>query len=731
MPQIQLLTRTRVGGEVTRIRFQNPDTGFCVIDILANDEKEITACGVVPGCAEGQTLEADGHFEKHETFGLRFRISEARIVPPSTTAGIERFLRFQVSGIGPKMASAIVQHFGKETIQILDLYPGRLCEVPKIGKRKAQAIAKAWKNSRESREDLIFLQGLGLTPAYCQKLLRCYGERTVEVVRSNPYRLAEDINGIGFLKADAVARELGFAADSVERMSAAVVFMLNNMISEGHVCSPVEELLHRTAELSSQSENVVKRGLDSAVERRLLFIDNGYCYTPYLLLAESRLPHIVARLAGSRDFSGKKLARISPRGDLVLDELQHQAIQAVFSHPLTIITGGPGVGKTTVIGEIVRRAKAAKVKLALAAPTGRAAKRMGESSGIEAKTLHRLLLFDPSTGKFTYDSSNLLKCDLLIVDEVSMLDIILAYQLFQAIPPGCSVVLVGDADQLPSVGAGRVLHDLMRSGFFHVTRLTKIFRQSAGSQIIVNAHRVNEGKLPEKIVARNDELLDFYWIEQDDPERSAELIGKLVTERIPQRFGFDPMSEIQVLCPMNRGSCGTAALNEQLSAVLNEQAAESFQFGSRIFKLGDRVMQTANNYDKNVFNGDLGRISMIDRSRKHFVVEFENSRQVEYAFDDADQLSLAYAITIHKSQGSEFPVVVLPLLTQHYMMLQRNLLYTGMTRARKLLILIGSAKAVDMAVKNIRLRPRYSQLPARLRDSASSCALTGKVGGNS
>ncbi len=698
--------------------FQNPDTGFCVAEILCDDERRLVVCGIIPGCAEGQCIEADGKFEKHETFGLRFKIEEARIVPPSTIAGIERFLRYQITGIGPKTAASIVEHFGKDTIRILDMFPGRLREVPNIGRQKAATIAKAWKNARSHRDDMIFLQGLGLTPAYCQKLMRCYGEKTADIVRANPYRLAEDINGIGFLKADAVARELGFAADSVERMSAAVVFTLNNMISDGHVCSPTDELLRRTAELTGQPVNTAACGLQSALERRLLFNENDCCYTPYLLAAEKRLPAIVSHLANCRNFAGRRLEKIASRGDLVLDELQHQAINAVFKHPLTIITGGPGVGKTTVIGEIVRRAKAARVKLALAAPTGRAAKRMGESSGMEAKTLHRLLIFDPATGKFHYDRSNQMKCELLIVDEVSMLDIILAYQLFQAIPDNCSVILVGDADQLPSVGPGRVLHDFIDSGFFHVTRLTKIFRQSSGSRIIVNAHRVNRGALPEKVTAANNELLDFYWIEQDEPEHCAALIGKMVSERIPERFGFDPMSEIQVLCPMNRGSCGTAALNEQLSALLNKNAGKQFQFGSRVFKLGDRVMQTSNNYDKNVFNGDMGQIVEIDAGRKMFIVSFENSKLVDYPFDDADQLTLAYAITVHKSQGSEFPAVVIPLLSQHYMMLQRNLLYTGMTRARKLLILIGSAKAVDMAVKNIRLRPRFSRLPELLKAEA-------------
>lgn len=720
MPEIQFLTRTRVTGEITRIRFQNPDTGFCVVDVLSDDERRLTLCGIMPGCAEGQSFEADGYFEKHETFGLRFRVEDIRFVPPGSAAGIERFLRYQISGIGPKTAAAIVEHFGKETVRILDLFPGRLCEVPNIGKRKAQTIARAWKNSKSHREDMIFLQGLGLTPAYCQKLIRCYGENAVETVRANPYQLAEDINGVGFLKADAVARELGFAPDSIERMCAATIFTVNNMISEGHVCAPMEELIRRTAELAGVSAAVSRTGLENAVSRRLLIVENDCCYTPYLFIAENRLPRLISRLAASKKFAGQRLAKVAARGDLVLDEKQHQAIQAVFNSPLTIITGGPGVGKTTVIGELVRRAKAARIKLALAAPTGRAAKRMSESSGVEAKTLHRLLIFDPATGKFNCDSSNPLKCDLLIVDEVSMLDILLAYQLIQAIPEGCSVVLVGDSDQLPSVGPGRVLNDFIESGFFHVTRLTRIFRQESGSRIIINAHRVNRGGLPEKVNPAPGELLDFYWVEQDDPDRCAEMIAKLIVERIPERFGFEPLNDVQVLCPMNRGSCGTAAINEQLSALLNRNAAGEFMFGSRIFKLGDRVMQISNNYDKNVFNGDMGRIVDIDNSRKLFVVEFEALRQVDYQFDEADQLTLAYAVTVHKSQGSEFPVVILPLLTQHYMMLQRNLLYTGMTRARKLLILIGSRKAVEMAVKNFRQRPRFSRLPEKFRAVANS-----------
>ena len=716
MPQVQSLTRTRISGEIVKIKFEDPKDGFAVLDILCDDGRKVTVCGNVPFCAEGRCIEADGYFEKHATFGLQFKMESCRSVLPVSARGIERYLRYLIPGIGEKTAAAIVKCFGKETVQVLDLYPRRLLEVPKIGRKKAEAIIAGWKEARTQRDDMIFLQGLGITPAYCAKLFKQYGENTVDMVRSNPYRLAEDVNGIGFAKADAIAKELGFAAESVERMEAAAVYVIDSMLGEGHSCCPEGELLDRIVELTSQGRATAARGVAEAVRRRLLYCDRGFFYTPYPLLAESRLPVIISKLAASKRFAGAKLGKVSLLPGLTLDVNQLKAVESVALHPLNIITGGPGVGKTTVIGEIVRRAKKMRLKIALAAPTGRAAKRMSESAGYEAKTLHRLLVFDPESGTFVYNDEKQLDCDLLIVDEVSMLDVILAYQLFQAVPVDCSVVLVGDADQLPSVGPGRVLHDFMQSGFFAVTQLTKVFRQSSGSSIITNAHRVRAGQMPLKQTVSGEELADFYWIEQEDPEKVMETVCKLVSERIPLRFGFDRMEDIQVLCPMNRGNCGTVSLNEALAAMLNgEKDLPSFQFGTRTFRHGDRVMQTANNYDKNVFNGDLGRIASVSSAKHTFIVEYDGGRPVEYSFDEAGQLALAYAITIHKSQGSEFPVVVLPLLTQHFVMLQRNLLYTGMTRARQLLVLVGSQKAVNLSVSNMRLRPRYSLLCERFR----------------
>ncbi len=720
MPEIQTLTRTKITGEIKRIRFENPDTTFAVFTILCDYGSEYTAKGEVPGIKIGLCIEAEGYFENHPEFGRQFKIETSRIVPPSTTDGIARFLCHSIPGIGPKTAAAIVKKFGKDTVNILDNYPKRIMEVKKIGDGKAKKIIDAWKNSKSKRDDLIYLQGLGVTPAYCARLFKQYGDETVAKVRSNPYQLAQDVDGIGFLKADAIARSIGFAADSPMRMLAAAVYSLNELIGDGHVCCPTEELTEATAKLTSQSRESAKAGITQALEKRLLFELDNCIYTPFTARAELQLPRMISALAKAEKFPGEKLKKVSPRGDLQLDELQKQAVESLYSRPLNIITGGPGVGKTTVIGEIVRRAKAAKLKIMLAAPTGRAAKRLSESCSIQAKTIHRMLLFDPSTMKFSFNRDKKLTVDLLIVDEVSMLDIILASALFAAIPENCSVVLVGDSDQLPSVGPGNILSDFMNSGLFGVTKLTKIFRQSEGSRIITNAHRVNRGYLPQNSLVKENELVDFYWIEQDDPEKVADMIEKLVKERIPERFRFDPMNDIQILSPMNRGECGTVALNSRLSALLRGENVPSFQFGSNIFKLGDRVMQIANNYDKNVFNGDMGQIIKLEENAKKFHVCFDDDRFVEYNFDEASQLNLAYAVTIHKSQGSEFPVVIIPILTQHFVMLQRNLLYTGMTRAKKLLILIGSAKAIDIAVRNTRKRPRYSNLLKRLTESAQN-----------
>jgi exodeoxyribonuclease V alpha subunit len=702
----------RITGEVHHVRYENPDTGFAVLVMTAPNGEKFVACGVLAGSTPGKTLELSGHYEDHAEFGREFNAESAREVLPRTADGIVRFLCGAVPGIGPKTADLIVKHFGDDTLNILDKSPRRLIEVPGIGPRRAADLAAAWKQQGDRRDQLIFLQGLGVTPAYCRRLFKRYGENASEVVRENPYRLAEEVDGIGFLKADGIARELGIAEDSPDRLAAAATFALNEATATGSVCLPAGELAERTATLLKRVPADGERAVKLALERNLVREDGGMIYTPQLLRFEIGLPLVLKELATCAKFSGRRLVPRREGASRFAPE-QLQALENAGRYPLNIITGGPGVGKTTVVGELVGRAKAAKLRVVLAAPTGRAAKRLSESAAGEgAKTIHRLLGFDPATGRFGYDREHRLKCDLLIVDEASMLDLPLAWALFSAVPRGASVVLVGDVDQLPSVGPGRVLADLIKSGLFGVTFLTRVFRQAEHSRIIVNAHLVNRGELPES----SRDGGDFYWIEQKDPLRVQEIIRELVTSRISGRFGIAP-ADTQVLTPMNRGACGALALNELLGGVLNPEPRPELKIGERTLKVGDRVMQLANDYDKNVFNGDMGVMIRLSSEKRKFVVRFDGSRDVEYAFDEADQLTRAYAITIHKSQGSEFPAVIVPLLNQHFVMLRRNLLYTAMTRARKLLVLIGDRQAVEMAVRNTRVEVRWSRLLDRLRQA--------------
>lgn len=716
MTELQGQERATLRGEITRVVFESEDGSFAVIRVREPGSREYTARGPVAGLVAGQEIELEGVWEQHAEFGRQLKAERFRIILPSTPDGIKRYLSSgAIPGIGKKTAGLIVDHFGEKTLSMLDGGSEYLKTVPGIGPKKAEAIANVWRESAARRDSYIFMQGLGITPAFCSRLFKRYGEAAPQMVRTNPYRLAEEVDGIGFLKADEIAKALGIPRDSVPRMTAAAVYTLNNLISNGNVCCSLEELTAATSELSGEPPERARLGIEAAVERRLLRIMDGQIYTPMLARAELELPELVAQLALDPGFAGKKLRPVAG-SKLALNTEQQLAVDRVNEAALCIITGGPGVGKTTVVGEIVRRAKKAGLKIGLAAPTGRAAKRLSESTGVTAKTLHRLLQFDPNTNKFTYGADAPLPYDLLIVDEVSMLDILLAQALFRAIPAGCSVLLVGDKDQLPSVGPGTVLASFIESGWFLVTELMQIFRQAEGSRIIVNAHRVNRGLMPEKPQMHDGELSDFYWIEQDDPEKALAIIEKLISDRIPARFGFNPVDDVQILTPMNRGCCGTVAINERIETLLNPEDLQQFRFGERVFKVGDKVMQIANNYDKGVFNGDMGRLTRINVPAKKFSVVFDGPHLVEYSLDEADQLTRAYAVTVHKSQGCEFPVVILPFLSQHYMMLQRNLLYTAMTRARKLLILVGSRRAVQMAVANSRIEPRSTLLTQRLQE---------------
>lgn len=717
------LTENTLRGEVNRVVFESCDEAYSVFKIVDLQGVEHTAAGPVTGVYAGQGIEVTGSWENHKEHGKQFKVREYKFTLPATEEGLKRYLASGiVPGIGPKTAEAIVGHFGLKALEILDKYSSRLKEIPGLGKKKIEAIKKAWQEHAEKKEIHIFLQGLGITPAYCARIIKTYGDNAADAVMGNPYALADDVNGIGFLMADRVADKLGIGHKDIRRLKAGILYALTRLSQSGHSCCPEENFINYSCDLLGVDESGTRAGLEEAVSLNKAVIDDGLIpgmrmiYDRAMFKAETELPLLLDRIASSRRHYGQRLAKIKVvQSGAHLSEKQMSAVEAVSNWPLTIITGGPGVGKTTVVGEIVKKAFAAKIKVFLCAPTGRAAKRLSESSGLSAMTIHRMLKWEPAEKKFMHGIDSPLRCGLLIVDEVSMLDLPLAVCLFRALRAGTSVVLVGDADQLPSVGPGRILNDLIDSGIFPVTKLTEIFRQGAGSRIIFNAHAVNHGRMPElPEISSKKELADFYWIEQEDPEKVLDIIRKMITERIPLRFGFDPLSEIQVLTPMNRGNCGTFAINKLLQESLNDGQKVVFKAGERLFKSGDRVMQIRNNYDKNVFNGDMGRIINIDHKALSFTVLYDSTR-VLYEFGEAEEIVHAYAITVHKSQGSEFSAVIIPLLTQHYMMLRRKLLYTGMTRARKLLILIGSRKAIGMAVRNSAEEPRYSMLIERLK----------------
>ena len=703
-------------GEIKRIIFETAEGSYSVIRILADDNKEYTVVGPIISPSEGQNIEVTGNWEKSD-YGIQLRANSYRYTLPSTKDGVMRFLASgAVPGIGKTLAKSIVDKFGDRTISVLENNISELLAVPKIGKKKLKAIDKAWKESAAKREIFIFLQSLGITPAYCIRIFKRYGDNTPEAIKRNPYRLAEDVDGIGFLKADEIAKSMGIPEDSLERICAAAVYIVNSSISDGHTALPMPLLFDKMAALVNQPFEKLQAGLYHAVARKILVERDNYIYTPLLAHAEQEIPKHLKRLANSPYFAGQRLIQTSPDKNIKLCDEQLIALDKINSHPLSIITGGPGVGKTTVLSTLVKRAKASKLRIALAAPTGRAAKRLSEATGENAKTLHRLLQYDGGSKKFIYDETNQLPFDLIIVDEVSMLDLLLAWSLLKAVKTSSSLLLVGDADQLPSVGAGTILADFLNCKYFVSTHLTKIFRQGAGSQIIENAHKVNRGM---KLAMPNQDKKiesDFYWIQQEDPDTIYNVLQKLLLERIPQKFKFHPVDDVQILTPMNRGSCGGQSLNEFLQKILNPGAKPSFRYGEKLFKLHDKVMQCSNNYDKNVFNGDMGKICAVNPDKKNFFIRFDDGNVVEYNFDEADQIIHAYAVTVHKSQGSEFKVVIMLLLGQHFVMQQRNLLYTGMTRAKKLLVLIGGEKSVNHAIFCNKQQVRYSLLHKRLNE---------------
>jgi len=719
-------------GTLERILYTNEENHYTVAALMPEDERQtISIVGNLAGVQCGETLQLEGRWEVHRQFGRQFRVEKYETVLPSSVTGIKKYLGSGlVKGIGPKFAERIVKKFGEKTFEVIDQFSGKLRDVEGIGPERARKIKEAWSAQKVIREVMIFLQSYGIGASHAAKIYKLYGPESIQVVKQNPYRLAEDVYGIGFKTADQIAHNVGIPSDSAFRVRAGIKHVLQSVQEEGHTCYPHDQLARDTAALlaGSVNESVVRQEIVSLANENELKIEpeQNLVFLPGLHRAEEgvaqcvlgivRAPHALPPIQIE-----KAVSWAQEKSRVQFNEAQRQAIRAALRSKLTVITGGPGVGKTTIVRAIVQILRAKQCRVLLASPTGRAAKRLVEATGGFAQTIHRLLKFDVQEHRFIHDRGNPLKADVVIVDESSMLDVRLAHNLFRAIPATASVVLIGDVDQLPSVGPGNVLRDVIDSGRVEVVRLTEIFRQQQQSQIVSNAHRINQGQMPDVQTgeqgAKSGERMaaeDFYLIEQEKPEQVAETIQKLCTERIPKKFGLDPVQEVQVLAPMHRGVCGVSNLNRVLQHALNPDGMAIERFG-RIYRVGDKVMQTRNNYDLDVFNGDMGRIVQIDMIEQKLHAQMDDERVIEYDFTDLDELVPAYAISIHKSQGSEYPCVIVPLLTQHFLMLQRNLLYTAVTRGKRLVVLIASRKALSMAVANNSQAQRYGLLLHRLR----------------
>ncbi len=713
-----------LSGLIDRVAFFNEENGFAVLKVKVRGRREpVTVVGSLAAANAGEWLTAEGRWVQDREFGRQFRAELLSSSAPTSREGIERYLGSGlIKGIGPVYAKRLVEKFGERIFDVIETESVRLEELDGIGPTRRKRIKEAWAEQKVIRDIMVFLHSHGVSTSRAVRIYKSYGAGAIEKVREDPYRLARDIPGIGFKSADQIAQKLGVPPDSLLRACAGLSHVLCEATGEGHCALPADRLRDEAVRLLAIRAEIVTAALQRTLAAEELVrepVDGvDLIFLPHLRRAEEQVAARLLALRGPALFPaidvGKALVWAEQKTGKQLAPSQREAFQLALSHRALVITGGPGVGKTTLVNSILLVLRAKGVRCVLCAPTGRAARRLTESTGLEAKTIHRLLEMDPASGRFTRNEARPLEGDLFVVDEMSMVDVILMSHLLRALPPGGSLLLVGDIDQLPSVGPGLVLQDIIESNVLPVVRLTEVFRQASGSRIVASAHLINAGRLPE-LPARGDES-DFYFVEREEPEAIAAVLVEMVKSRIPARFGLDPIRDIQVLCPMHRGSLGIRELNIRLQQELNpvrETEMVVDKFGWQ-FRPRDKVIQTENNYDKDVFNGDIGQVLRIEPEEREVIVRYDQ-REVAYDFGELDEVSLAYAISIHKSQGSEFPAVVIPLARQHFLLLQRNLIYTGVTRGKTLVVLVGQRSALSLAVRNHRAQLRHSGLRARLR----------------
>ncbi|MGH7409743.1 MAG: SF1B family DNA helicase RecD2, partial [Candidatus Methylomirabilis sp.] len=711
-------------GTLERITYVNEENHYVVARLKVPGQRELaTIVGNLPSVTPGETLKLTGEWTLHNKYGEQFKVDAFETVTPATVAGIEKYLGSGlIKGIGPVFASRLVAAFGTETLRIIEEESSRLLTVDGIGQVRLQRIQAAWEEQKEIREVMIFLQGQGVSSAYAAKIFKAYGKSSIAVVQDNPYRLAQDIYGIGFKTADRIAQALGIEKHSPLRAEAGVIHVLNELAEEGHVYYPLDELVKASAAILEVEEALITQAIDRLRQGERVVCQEGpegvAVYLASLHAAEEGVARRLLALAEGGESPAdidieRAILWVEQASRLRLAEEQKEAIRQALQQKLLVITGGPGTGKTTILKCIIQILEKKQRRIVLCSPTGRASKRMSEATGREARTVHRLLEFSPKDGRFKRDQRRPLEADLIIVDEASMLDVVLMNSLLKAIPAAAGLILVGDVDQLPSVGPGAVLRDIIASGLVRVIRLTEIFRQARESQIVINAHRINRGEFPVCADWEGKERSDCYLLAKEEAQEVQAAILELAARSLPRRHRVDPMEELQVLSPMQKGPIGVMQLNQALQALLNPSGPELVRSG-RLYRLGDRVMQIRNNYDKDVYNGDIGRIAKLDPEDREVTVRFDD-RQVTYDFNELDELVLAYAITVHKSQGSEYPAVIIPVHTAHYVMLQRNLLYTAVTRGKGLVVLLGTKKAIAIAVKNHKTQKRHTDLARRLQ----------------